>query len=93
MINAENGQVLIKGNEREISVEYSAITGRMLQDILSTDRFYGGLGKHLSPESRAAACLVANLEAALINHTKLNKKEFLDAMARIVNYARGEDNE
>ena len=38
MIEAKNGHAIIKGKEDEILNEYSAITGRVLQDILSTNR-------------------------------------------------------
>ena len=87
MITAENGHLLIKGDKSEVITEYSAITGRMLQDVFSTNRF-GALGKDLPPESRAAAGLVANLVGALLNHTNLDRKEFLDAMKRIIEYER-----
>ena len=88
MINAENGHALIKGEEYEILCEYSAITGRVLQDILSTNRDGLEIAKDLLPEERAAASFMANLDLALIDHTSLDYDKFYDVLFRLLRMKR-----
>ena len=88
MIEAKNGHALIKGDESDILCEYSAITGRVLQDILSTNRFGLEVGERLEPEERAAASLMAHLDIALIDHTSLDYEKFYDALFRLLRMKR-----
>lgn len=88
MINAENGHALIKGDGSDILCEYSAITGRVLQDILSTNRFKLPDAERLTPEERAAASFTANLDMALIDHTSLDYEKFYDALFRLLRMKR-----
>ena len=88
MINAKNGRALIKGEEDEILCEYSAITGRVLQDILSTNIFSIDFAERLTPEERAAAYFTANLDKALIDHTSLDYEKFYDALFRLLKMKR-----
>lgn len=88
MIEAKNGHALIKGKEDEILHEYSAITGRVLQDILSTNRVGLEIGEMLLPEERAAASFTAHLDMALIGHTSLDYEKFYDALFRLLRLKR-----
>lgn len=88
MINAENGHALIKGDESDVLCEYTAITGRVLQDILSTNRFSVDYAERLTPEERAAASFTANLDMALIDHTSLDYEKFYDALFRLLRMKR-----
>ncbi len=88
MIEAKNGHALIKGEKVEILHEYSAITGRVLQDILSTNSVGLEIGEMLLPEERAAASFTAYLDMALIDHTSLDYVKFYDALFRLLRIKR-----
>ena len=84
MIETKNGHALIKGERDEILNEYSAITGGVLQDILSTNIVGLEIGEQLLPEERAAASFTAYLDIALIDHTSLDYEKFYDALFRLL---------
>lgn len=88
MIEAKYGHAHIEGEEDEILHEYSAITGRVLQDMLSTNRFNLDFAEKLLPEERAAASFMANLDMALIDHTSLDYEKFYDALFRLLRMKR-----
>ena len=87
MIKAENGTALIKGDERDILTEYSAITSRILQDVLAPLDPDIPFGKNLTPESRAAAAFMANIETA-VDRTDFDKADFYDVMYRVLKFVR-----
>ena len=84
MIETKNGHALIKGERDEILNEYSAITGGVLQDILSTNIVGLEIGEQLLPEERAATSFTAYLDMALIDHTSLDYEKFYDALFRLL---------
>ena len=88
MIEVKNGNLTIKGDAHEVLNEYAATTGRVLEEILSENRFDLDYAENLSPESRAAAGYMANLETALSRHTYFNRKDFYDAMFRVLRLVR-----